>query len=263
MLNQSTRNAMADQKESSVLFSLKELMSLEEDRIKQEADNRKRKEASELQARADAERRAREAEEARVAAEGERRRQEDQRQREEQARVEAIRQAEAERVHANAESEARLRETQQKQEHERKLAALSQDKKKKQLTYISVGIGTLLIAGAVGAAVVYKESEHRRLALLEEQNRTNKALAEQKEAIVKLQNDLDNATKAVAVAEENARKATSDDERKAAEAEREKAVAALKHAKKDLAAMNVKPAAPATPAPACTCQKGDPMCPCL
>ena len=31
---------MAEQKESSVLFSLKELMSLEEDRIRQEEDER-------------------------------------------------------------------------------------------------------------------------------------------------------------------------------------------------------------------------------
>ena len=53
---------MAEQKESSVLFSLKELMSLEEDRIKQEEDDRKRKEQAEQQARLDAERRAREEE---------------------------------------------------------------------------------------------------------------------------------------------------------------------------------------------------------
>ena len=68
---------MAEQKESSVLFSLKELMSLEEDRIKQEDDDKKRKEQAEVQARLDAERRAREAEEARLASDQERRRQEE------------------------------------------------------------------------------------------------------------------------------------------------------------------------------------------
>ncbi|MCL2777997.1 MAG: hypothetical protein FWD73_08330 [Polyangiaceae bacterium] len=256
---------MADQKESSVLFSLKELMSLEEDRIKQEDDNRKRKQAAELQARTDAERRAREAEEAQIAAESERRRQETQRQREEQARVEAIRQAEVERVRTNAESEARLRETQQKQEHERKLVALAQDKKKKHLTYISVGIGTLLIAGAVGAAVVYRASVTRQQELQAEQERTKKALAEKEATIKKLQNDFKAATDAIAAAEEKARKATNDEERRAAEAEREGAVAAQRRARTSMAAVGGSGAKPtsATPTPACTCQKGDPMCSCL
>jgi molecular chaperone GrpE len=42
---------MAEQKESSVLFSLKELMSLEEDRIRQEEAERQRAQQAELQAR--------------------------------------------------------------------------------------------------------------------------------------------------------------------------------------------------------------------
>ena len=45
---------MAEQKESSVLFSLKELMNLEENRIKEEEQEKDRR------ARADAERKARE-----------------------------------------------------------------------------------------------------------------------------------------------------------------------------------------------------------
>ena len=60
---------MAEQKESSVLFSLKELMNLEEDRIRQEESARKAKQEAELQARLDAERRQREEEEARLAIE--------------------------------------------------------------------------------------------------------------------------------------------------------------------------------------------------
>ena len=43
---------MAEQKESSVLFSLKELMSLEEDRIRQEEDEKRRKAEAELSAKA-------------------------------------------------------------------------------------------------------------------------------------------------------------------------------------------------------------------
>ena len=74
---------MSEQKESSVLFSLKELMSLEEDRIKQEDDAKAAAIAAEAQAKADAERRAREEEEARIQAEENRRLNEERRAREE------------------------------------------------------------------------------------------------------------------------------------------------------------------------------------
>ena len=82
---------MAEQKESSVLFSLKELMNLEENRIKEEeAEKAARARAeAERKAREDAERRA--AEERRLREEEEARRGEEQRKREELARVEAIR----------------------------------------------------------------------------------------------------------------------------------------------------------------------------
>ena len=42
---------MADQKESSVLFSLKELMGLEEDRIREEEADKTRRAKAELDAR--------------------------------------------------------------------------------------------------------------------------------------------------------------------------------------------------------------------
>ena len=51
---------MAEQKESSVLFSLKELMNLEEDRIRQEDEEKKQRAEADARARSDAERRARE-----------------------------------------------------------------------------------------------------------------------------------------------------------------------------------------------------------
>jgi len=89
---------MADQKESSVLFSLKELMDLEQERIAREEADRARK-AEELRLKREAEERAkRELEEQRAREEEERRRAEAQRQREEEARLEAIKQAEIERA---------------------------------------------------------------------------------------------------------------------------------------------------------------------
>src|SRR5512138_3672464 len=92
-----------EQKESSVLFSLQELFNLEQDRIKQEDDEKKRRAEMEARAREEAERRARAEEQARVMAEEERRRLEESRQREESARLDALRQAEIERARVEAE----------------------------------------------------------------------------------------------------------------------------------------------------------------
>lgn len=147
---------MAEQKESSVLFSLKELMNLEEERIKKEDDDRKRKEEAEAQARMDAERRQREEEERRLRAEDERKRGEEARAREEAARLEAIRHAEVEKARIEAEGQARMEALRRQQEHEKELHVLSQDKHKKRLTYIAMGAGFLVIAVAVGGAIVIK-----------------------------------------------------------------------------------------------------------
>ena len=65
---------MSEQKESSVLFSLKELMNLEEDRIEQEENEEKRKADAAERARQEEARRAEDAQQARLQAEEEKRR---------------------------------------------------------------------------------------------------------------------------------------------------------------------------------------------
>lgn len=256
---------MAEQKESSVLFSLKELMSLEEDRIKQEEDDRKRKEQAEQQARLDAERRAREAEEARMRAEEERRRQEEQRGREEQARLEAIRHAEIEKARHEAEQQARLRAMQQQQDHERQVLALSQDKHKKKLTYIAVGIGAVLVFGGIGGGYAFYSSaqEAKRIqALKDEEIRQKEQQLSKLMAELKAQND------AVAEAQAAAANAKSDAERAAAQAKLAKAQEDARKTQANIAAVRTTGGAKAgggggTPRPACTCQAGDPLCSCL
>jgi len=69
--------------ENSVLFSLRELRRIEDDRVKKEQETARAKADAERQAREDAERRAREAEEQRV--------------REEQERIRLAREAEDQR----------------------------------------------------------------------------------------------------------------------------------------------------------------------
>ncbi len=156
---------MAEQKESSVLFSLKELMNLEEDRIKQEEDSKRRVEEDAARVRADTERRAREEEEGRLRAAEDKRRSEEQRTREEATRLEAIRHGEVEKARLEAENQARMVQLRQQQEHEKQIAFISQDKSKKRLVIIASGIGVLLVAGAVGGAVVYSNQVKAQKAL--------------------------------------------------------------------------------------------------
>lgn len=148
------------EEESSVLFSLKELMTIEEDRIKTEEQETARAAAEAERARLEAERQAREAEEARKRAEEERRRAEEQRRREEAARLEAIQRAEVEKARAEAEQRARLEAMTAQQEHERQLAALNQDKGKKRLRNILIaGAAVVVLGGGTAGYFVWKNAE--------------------------------------------------------------------------------------------------------
>jgi colicin import membrane protein len=252
---------MAEQKESSVLFSLKELMNLEEDRIKQEDDERKRKEEAEKQARLDAERRAREAEEARLQSDAERRRQEEQRQREEQARLEAIRQAEVEKARHDAENQARLRAMQQQQDHERQLAALSQDKKKKQLTWMVVGIGAVLIFGGIGGGYAFYSSQQESQRI---QKLKDAEIAAKQAQLDKLMADLKTQQDQMAAAQAEIANAKSAEDRANAQA---KLVAAQEQQRRTQASIatikkDVSTKSGGTKSD-CKCQPGDPLCSCL
>ncbi|MEJ7733058.1 MAG: hypothetical protein WKG00_28155 [Polyangiaceae bacterium] len=195
---------MSEQKESSVLFSLKELMNLEEDRIRTEEADRSARAAQEAQARAEAERRAREEEEARIRAEEERRRNDDMRTREEVARLEAIRVAEIEKARVDAEQRARMEAMAAQQSHERSLAAIHGDESKQRLRkiLIAVAVAVPLIGGTAGF-FIYKESQRsqaEQAALVAEQQRLadekkklEASMAEQQKKIDNLLADLANA----------------------------------------------------------------------
>ena len=157
---------MAEQKESSVLFSLKELMNLEEDRIKEEEAEKEAKARAEREARESAERAARAAEERRLREEEEARRNEEQRRREEAARLEAIRHAEIEKAKAEAEHAARLQAMTAQQQHEAQIAAVQSDQSKKQLK-IAVGVvAGFLVIGGVADHITPWQSCYRTTQLL-------------------------------------------------------------------------------------------------
>ena len=145
--------AMAEQKESSVLFSLKELMSLEENRIKEEEDAKKRRVEEELRAKEDAERRAREDEEARLRAEEERRRSDELRRKMEEAQVEAAKHAEIEKRRLEEQHRLQMEALAKQQAHEKEIHVIQSQKRKGIHPGILGGIGVLLVGALV--LVVY------------------------------------------------------------------------------------------------------------
>ena len=153
------------QKDSSVLFSLQELMTLEKDRVRaeeqleQEAEKAfvRQRHADEARRLADEEARLRDAEELR--------RREAQRSREESARVDAIRQAEVERARLETESAGRLEQLKRQQEHEKELAMLHQDRGKKRLRAFAFSTVALLVIALIGGSIVIKGQFDRQHAL--------------------------------------------------------------------------------------------------
>lgn len=254
---------MAEEKESSVLFSLNELMNLEEERIEKEEANRAAAEQAEQHAREAAERAARDAEEQRLREEEERRRQEELRRREEEARVAAIKQGEIEKQRTEAEHRAKMEALSAQQAHEQQLASLQRDKGKKRLQ-IAVGIvAGVLVIGGVTTGVLWKRSaddrERREQALLEEQRRA-------KEQLEALRGEFQAAQKKEADLQANLRAAKD-------EAERERLKRELEQAKKERQAAGAavrtgggakpKSGSGGAPKPSCNCPPGDPLCSCL
>jgi colicin import membrane protein len=144
---------MAEKRESSVLFSLRELRQLEDDRVKTEQDELAARLAAEKQAKEDAERRAREDEERKrqdeenkVRAEAERKEAAD--------REERIRIAETER-RAQVEAQMQLEQQRLHLDHQVKLA--SAPTKSHKALYAIIGVMTLLVVGLGVAYYVHKK----------------------------------------------------------------------------------------------------------
>lgn len=249
---------MGQSQESSVLFSLNELMSIEDQRLKEERAAEQQRADEELAARTEAERIEREAEEARIQAEENRRRMEEARQREEAARLEAIRLAEVERARAMAEQQARLEAMARQQEHEQKLAQLTHDKQKRRLqkivTYGSLS-ALLVFGGGLGVyfGKIRPEAEAENAAAAAQ-------IRAQQEESERLRRDVD---------EKNAKvdKLLAEIKQAQGKAEQERLARELAAAQKarDAASsrFTVGPKGPAKNEP-CVCKDpGDPLCGCI
>jgi colicin import membrane protein len=251
---------MAEQKESSVLFSLKELMNLEEDRIKQEEADKDRRARHEAESKAAAERAARDAEERRIRDEEESRRIEEQRRKEEATRLDAIRHGEIEKAKAEAEHKSRMEALTQQQAHEQQLAALNSDKGKKRLKMIvGVAVSVLLIA-VVGGGVAFKNAaEQREKERAADQARIATAEAESK----RLKNTFDEAQKREEELRHSLDSAKDEATRAKLEAELSKATEQKKQAGAAMRSTASGASKPAGAAKPCNCPPGDPLCSCL
>jgi colicin import membrane protein len=255
---------MPEQKESSVLFSLKELMNLEEDRIKQEEQEKRRQEDAANNARMDAERRTREEEEARANAEESRRRADEQRVREDAARVEAIRQAEIERARLEAENAARIEQLKHQQEHERHITALTQDKHKKKLTFFAYGAAAFLVIALVGGGLIIKRQMDASAA---EKAQHDAEMAEQKALTDKLNLQLAQQEDSVKKLSDAVQNAKDDKARRDA---MDALALAQKQAAETRANLQRRPTGNTSttttttkPSKPCACQVGDPLCSCI
>lgn len=255
---------MSEQKESSVLFSLKELMSLEEDRIRGEEADKAAQAAAAEQARLAAERAARESEEARIRAEDERRRAEEARAREEAARLEALRQAEIEKARVEAEQQARLAAMAAQQHHERQIEAIKGDESKKKLRNIllAVAIVVPLVAGGVGF-VVYQnaqKAEAQRVALQKEAEEAARKLEAMKKDLKAKEDAVNDLSNQVANEKDATKKAQL--QAQLAEAQKEKDDAAKKVGGGGGPRAGSAGAGEGATKPPCKCNPVDPLCDC-
>ena len=254
---------MSEQKESSVLFSLKELMNLEEDRIKTEEADKAAQAASAERARLDAERAAREAEEARIRAEEERRRADEQRARENDAKLQAIRIAEVEKARVEAEQRARLEAMAVQQQHEKALATIQHDDSKKKLRKMLIGIiVAVILIGSVSGFLVYKQhtEAQARIAAQEAQQQALEDEKKKLEANAKEQaQKIDNLLTSLSSAKDEATRLAL---QKQLEEERAKQDALKKGGGGSGRPASGGGTSGGSKAP-CNCSPGDPLCSCL
>ena len=211
---------MSERKESSVLFSLRELQTIEEERVQEEADAVTRAEAAAMQAKADAERKIREEEEARRQAaeltERQAREAAEQRQREEQMRLE-----ETER-RARVEAQAQIE--QQRLAKEMELRHIEAKRKKPAWIIAAVGVAILV----VGLVIFFKNQADNAA-------EQKKAEIERLAAVKKIETEMKLAQIDIDNAQKKMDEAFADLEAAQSEADRAAAIQARKDAKAELA----------------------------
>jgi hypothetical protein len=219
---------MAERRPNSVLFSLKELRRIEDDRVKTEDDQEKQRREDEVRAREDAERRARDEVERKRLEEEDRIRRE-QEERERQSREEQLRLQEAER-RARVEAEMKLEQSRIAMEIEAKARA-----KKLPWPLIGTIIGVLVVgSGGLGYFLWQKSKEAdakaKEIELAKQEKERLRKETEEKDRIYQQQQE--DAARKLANLGDALKSAKSDAQRKALR----EAIASENRAKADRAA---------------------------
>lgn len=214
------------QSESSVLFSLQELMTLEKSRVEEEEQHRRQQAEAATQAKLEAERRTRAEQEQRLREEDEHRRQAELRRRMEEAQIEAAKLAEIEKRSLEQRHHLQMEAVAQQQAHERQIQQIQAQKRKGAHPALLAGIGVALL-GAIVAIVFFvwiKPIGEARDAVAAAQTRS--ASIERKDwedglKLVAIAKDKDPSNKDLATVEASLRqKITADDAARDAETAR-------------------------------------------
>jgi hypothetical protein len=249
---------MAERQETSVMVSIQEILRDAQSREEQEKVEAEQRERAEEQRRLDEIRRKQDEEAARIKAE------EDDRQRRvfeeqrRQAEIVALQEATMQRAKMEAESQARLAEMTARQEHERQLHSLSQDKGKKRLQQIAIGLGVVVVLSVGVGGVLYKQASDKAAAIEAQlhqlQDDKDKADQDKKKLEMALQNTTDPAKIAELQGQlEDAKKRADEAARQMSDTKKNGPVVGGK--------VGPKPGTGSGGAtPSTACKPGDPMC---
>lgn len=146
---------MAHGRDDSMLFSLRGLLDLEKERLERESAERRRQEEVAQALERERERIRREAEDRKRSSMIEAARLAEQRRREEEARLEALKQAAVECARVEAESRARAELTDKVHEHERALTLLKEEARRTRARHLSAAGFALFAISLVTSTTLY------------------------------------------------------------------------------------------------------------
>jgi membrane protein involved in colicin uptake len=240
--------------DSSAIFSLHELLELEEKRLADEASERQRRQDDRRRAEEDRIRRQREAEQAEILRAQQQAEEKARRQREEDARLAAMREAILADQKAEKARQAQAQEEAQRLDHERRLAQINADSAARRMRRALIGVSlgaAALIAGSFGLYFgKIKPDADQRAALAASDATEQRAIA------LKAQHDADEARQKLEELNIELQKARNP-------VERAQVQERINTVTRTLAPQRTQPLAtgksgPDTAAP--PCEKGDPMC---
>jgi len=257
---------MAERQETSVMASIQDILRDAQSREEEERIEAEKRARAEEQGRIDDIRRKQEEEAARLKAEEDDRERRAYEEKRRAAELAAMQGAAVERAKAETEAKARLAEMTARQEHERHLHVLSQDKGKKNLRMILIGLALLFVGASVGGGVYLKNLSDEKAALAarmrEQQDKLDEAEAQTQKVRAELANTKD-PEKIAALQAELAKAQQAADDAKTKQQEIKKAPAYTGGGGGGGGGGAATPKPAAKPGAACNCTPGDPLCSCL